>query len=85
MTHNRVRFLRDRANRYSRYTSVMRLAAIAVLIIGFGFGNVALAQTYGTKSGQIHPDFRLPKLSGGFGHLSDYRGKNVVLINFASW
>ena len=39
----------------------------------------------GTKVGQVHPDFLLPKLDGNFGRLSDYRGKKVLLIHFASW
>lgn len=39
----------------------------------------------GTRAGQIHPDFLLPKLDGKFGRLSDYRGKKVLLIHFASW
>ncbi len=39
----------------------------------------------GTRAGQIHPDFLLPKLDGEFGRLSDYRGKKVLLIHFASW
>ena len=41
--------------------------------------------TVGTEVGQIYPDFRLPKLDGTFGRLSDYRGKKVLLIHFASW
>ena len=41
--------------------------------------------TIGTEVGQIYPDFRLPKLDGTFGRLSDYRGKKVLLIHFASW
>lgn len=41
--------------------------------------------TLGTDVGQIYPDFRLPKLDGSFGRLSDYRGKKVLLIHFASW
>ncbi len=39
----------------------------------------------GKNAGQIHPDFLLPKLDGKFGRLSDYRGKKVLLIHFASW
>lgn len=39
----------------------------------------------GTQVGQMYPDFLLPKLDGGFGRLSDYRGKKVLLIHFASW
>ncbi len=39
----------------------------------------------GTKVGQMYPDFLLPKLDGDLGRLSDYRGKKVLLIHFASW
>lgn len=39
----------------------------------------------GTRVGQVHPDFLLPKLDGKFGRLSDYRGKKVLLIHFAAW
>lgn len=39
----------------------------------------------GTRTGQMHPDFLLPKLNGKFGRLSDYRGKKVLLLHFASW
>ena len=41
--------------------------------------------TIGTQVGQMVPDFRLPKLDGTFGRLSDYRGQKVLLIHFASW
>ena len=34
---------------------------------------------------QAFPDFLLPSIDGGFGRLSDYRGKKVLLFNFASW
>lgn len=43
------------------------------------------APPIGTKVGQMYPDFLLPKLDGGMGRLSDYRGKKVLLIHFASW
>lgn len=39
----------------------------------------------GTEVGQSYPDFYLPNLDGGFGRLSDYRGKKVLLFHFASW
>ena len=39
----------------------------------------------GTAVGQMYPDFYLPKLGGGFGRLSDYRGRKVFLVHFASW
>jgi peroxiredoxin len=31
------------------------------------------------------PDFLLPSIDGGFGRLSDYRGKKLLLFHFASW
>ena len=37
------------------------------------------------EAGLPHPDFVLPALDGGFARLSDYRGKKVLLIHFASW
>ncbi len=59
----------------------MRLVKITLLLLGSG----AFAQEVGYGRGQVHPNFLLPKLDGTFGRLSDYRGKPVVLINFASW
>ena len=47
--------------------------------------------TVGTSMGEMYPDFLLPKVDSGsqaqreFGRLSDYRGKKVLLIHFASW
>lgn len=43
------------------------------------------APPVGKSVGQMYPDFRLPKLDGSFGRLSDYRGHKVLLIHFASW
>ena len=46
----------------------------------------AHADTYAPKVGQRHPDFTLPDISGGKPvSLSDFRGKKVLLIQFASW
>lgn len=39
----------------------------------------------GLRQKQMYPDFSLPNVDGGFGRLSDYRGKKVLLIHFASW
>ncbi len=51
------------------------------------FGVVEGAETpkIGTSVQQMYPDFRLPKLNGEFGRLSDYRGNKLLLIHFASW
>lgn len=45
----------------------------------------AASPTVGTNVGNIHPDFVLPSIDGGDIRLSDYRGKKVLLVNFASW
>ena len=38
------------------------------------------------KPGERHPDFKLPSISDGKPvSLSDFRGKKVLLIQFASW
>jgi len=39
----------------------------------------------GLSVGKRFPDFLLPNVEGGFGRLSDYRGKKVLVFNFASW
>jgi hypothetical protein len=39
----------------------------------------------GLAKGKQFPDFLLPNVEGGFGRLSDYRGKKVLVLSFASW
>ena len=39
----------------------------------------------GIRVGEMHPDFFLPRIDGSYGRLSDYRGRKVFLIHFASW
>jgi len=41
--------------------------------------------TVGMEVGQRYPDILLPDLDGGFSKVSDYRGKKVLLVHFASW
>ncbi len=41
--------------------------------------------TIGTAVGEAYRDFVLPTLEGKDVRLSDYRGKKVLLIHFASW
>lgn len=43
------------------------------------------AAVVGTSVGRMHPDFLLPTLDGRWGRLSDYRGKKILLMHFASW
>jgi len=57
-----------------RWLVFMWLAAVAHAAPDVGFGK-----------GQVHPDFELPTVGGGSGRLSGYRGKRVLLFNFASW
>jgi len=35
--------------------------------------------------GQLVPDFRVPRLDGGYGSLADYRGKAVLANLWATW
>ena len=41
--------------------------------------------TIGTAVGEAYPDFVLPTLEGKDVRLSDYQGRKVLLIHFASW
>jgi hypothetical protein len=46
----------------------------------------AFADPYGPKVGRRHADFTLPDIRTGKPvSLSDFRGKKVLLIHFASW
>lgn len=44
------------------------------------------AESYSPRVGQPHPDFTLPSLADGEPvSLSQFRGRKVLLIHFASW
>jgi peroxiredoxin len=46
----------------------------------------ASAASYAPKVGEKHPDFTLPRTNDGAPvSLSNFRGKKVLLIQFASW
>ena len=67
------------------------LVSMVALAMGSGFGLTA-GQLRADETaysrielGSPHPDFVLPTLDGGYARLSDYRGKKVLLIHFASW
>ncbi len=64
---------------------VLAVMCLVVLAGPTGAIPTALAKpTLGTKMGQMYPDFLLPNVDGGLGRLSDYRGRKVLLIHFAS-
>ena len=66
----------------------MRKLALAVAAFGMMLGSTgrASAASYAPKVGEKHPDFTLPRIDGGAPvSLSNFRGKKVLLIQFASW
>jgi len=63
-----------------------RSFALASLIVLFLQAALASAGGYRPRVGDCHPDFELPRIDGGAPvSLSDFRGKKVLLIHFASW
>ena len=59
---------------------VVLIVMMVVALGGF------LANADQPKTGERHPDFTLPRISDGQAmSLSDFRGKKVLLIQFASW
>ena len=67
----------------------MKMSSWTLLLIAglFFSGNVLTAtSSYPPQVGTVHPDFVLPQIdSREPGSLSQFRGKKVLLINFASW
>ena len=66
----------------------MRKLALAVAALGMMLGSTgrASAASYAPKVGEKHPDFTLPRIDNGAPvSLSNFRGKKVLLIQFASW
>lgn len=52
---------------------------IAAVVSAFG-------DDYQPEVGQPHPDFVLPRIDNGQAvRLSQFRGKRVLLVHFASW
>ncbi len=61
------------------------LILIGTLTIGASI-SCAQATRYTPRVGQVHPDFVLPSIEDGAAiKLSDFRGKKVILMHFASW
>lgn len=68
--------------------SFLKHSLITVAIVSALNSTHASAQSpqgVGVEEGQMHPDFLLPTLDGKLARLSDFRGKKVLLFNFASW
>jgi hypothetical protein len=66
----------------------MRKSALTLAAIGILFGSTSggEAAPYRPKVGERHPDFTLPAIGDRKPTaLSDFRGKKVLLIQFASW
>ena len=59
----------------------MKTILLALLAVGAAQDAVPV----GKGREQAFPDFLLPSIDGGHGRLSDYRGRKVLLFNFASW
>jgi hypothetical protein len=66
----------------------MRKLALTLLLWGTVLGSTsrAWASSYAPKVGERHPDFTLPTIGDRTPtSLSSFRGKKVLLIQFASW
>jgi peroxiredoxin len=62
------------------------MRSISSLILAAGLTTPAGAAGYNPQVGDRHPDFTLPDVGTGKPKsLSDFRGKKVLLIQFASW
>ncbi len=59
---------------------------LATGLMMLGSTSVASAAPYAPKVGERHPDFTLPTIDHRTPtSLSSFRGKKVLLIQFASW
>ena len=66
----------------------MRKLTLTLATAGIVIGSAgpAVPAPYAPKVGQRHPDFTLPLIGDRAPvSLSDFRGKKVLLIQFASW
>jgi hypothetical protein len=66
----------------------MRKLVLALAACGMMLGSSprASAASYAPKVGQRHPDFTLPRIGDRAPvSLSNFRGRKVLLIQFASW
>ena len=61
------------------------LSVIVVMSLQAQSARPADVPAIGLEVGQMYPDFLLPRVDGDLGRLSDFRGKKVLLVHFASW
>jgi len=62
----------------------------SLLMLSFGFCSFLAvpsgAADYSPQVGQLHPDFTLPDIADNKPvSLSQYRGRKILLVHFASW
>jgi len=61
-------------------------SGLFLVLSAWGFAMNAEAGSYAPEVGKKHPDFTLPKSDDRKPiSLSDFRGKKVLLLHFASW
>jgi hypothetical protein len=62
------------------------MACVALAACGLELGPAAMAEPYAPTVGLRHPDFTLPRIDDRKPvSLSDFLGRKVLLIQFASW
>ncbi len=68
-------------------SSILRLVTQSILGLAIVFGTATSASAQGIPEvGAAYPDFVLPSIDDQRPvRLSDFRGKKVLLIHFASW
>ena len=60
--------------------------ALAFLACFFSAANLMAGPSYPPREGELHPDFILPRIDNRLPvSISQFRGKKLLLINFASW
>lgn len=65
---------------------MIQAASLAVISTFLAASTFAQSNPYTPKVGQRHADFTLADIASGKPvSLSDFRGKKVLLIQFASW
>jgi hypothetical protein len=71
---------------YQKGLAMPRIALFLGMAVFLAAVMPAQAAPYAPKVGQRHPDFTLPNIATGKPvALSDFRGKKVLLVHFASW